>query len=150
MQPDKPMFAGDASYNRALEALKARANDPDVTIQFFDSNRPGSKDGQCNLGLCDEEIEAQADGDYFRDGRHTCPHDARYFDGKGNRITPPEGTNILNGCFYTCRIFSPSKTMLKRARAERIYLARQRIRNATLIPVELVAETPIDDVSWED
>lgn len=137
-----PLHAGDASYNAALETLKARAANPDFPMRFYDDTTRGAKNTECTLGLCDDDIQEAADGVYFREGRHTCPHDARYFDGKGNRQPPAPGTNTLNGCFYTCRIFSPSKVMKKRARSEREYLARQRVLNATLIPVELVASSP--------
>lgn len=147
-----PLRAGDASYNAALETLKARAADPNHSLSYFDDTRRGSKNTECTLGLCDDSIEESIDGVYFREARHTCPHDARYFDGQGTRITPPQGTNTINGCFYTCRIFNPSKTMKKRAGKEREYLARQRVLNATLIPVELVASNPADepDEEWED
>ncbi|MNP64941.1 hypothetical protein D3C76_1604860 [compost metagenome] len=82
------------------------------------------------------------DGVYKRE-HHTCPHDSRYFDGQGNRLQVTEYD--INGCFYTCRIFSPSKAMKKRGRAEREFLARQRVANANLIPAGVLAGGREDD-----
>jgi hypothetical protein len=100
-----PLYQSDASYNQSLLDLKQRARDR-LPLTGEDSDAVGDKYTECNLGLCDEKIEESQDGVYRRPNHH-CPHDARYFDVHGTRL--PEREPDLNGCFYTCRVFSPTR-----------------------------------------
>lgn len=97
----RPLRQSDESYRNTLRELRRRVEDG-TPLSYYDSTMIGDKNTECTLGLCDNKLEAMQDGVY-REDRHVCPHDMRYFDVYGART----GAAIepVVGCFWTCAVF---------------------------------------------
>jgi hypothetical protein len=112
-----PMMQSDASWQRALVELRARA-EKGVKLEYEDSEDIGNKYTTCNLGLCDRAIDKAMDGINCR-GTHVCPNDGRFFGRGGKQIAPIN--NAADGCFFKCHVFQNVKN--SRARTHERVLA---------------------------
>ncbi len=129
MKRDRPLHQSDESYRRTLGLLRERVQ-KGVTLRYKDSTTTGDKYTICTLGLCDNEIKQSQDG-LYRENRHACPHDRRFFDQAGNALPPPDDKGCFNGCFYTCRVFDPRQPGDRRTVGERILaVAAARVTDA--------------------
>ena len=101
----KPHKQSEKSYRKTLQILQERV-DAGVPLKFVDSCELGNKYTCCTLGLCDEGVESEMDGE-SRERHHFCPHDGRYFTAEGEATNAP--IDPFNGCFWKCLIFRCSK-----------------------------------------
>lgn len=108
-----------------------------------DDNTPGNRSLDFSLGLCADDIEETRDGNYARNHHH-CPHDSRFFDIEGNKLTEPDlsRNNLSSGCFYGCNVFKPARGLQKGIKVVPMHTSEEinkRIEAIELIPAVLLA-----------
>lgn len=112
MSNESDMYLTDRMYLEIL--VKARdLLDKTDKVCAVDSNSPGDKYTETNVGLCNPELITARNSMWpeqfpgrkamrYKREYHTCPLDRRAPLARGN-------TDMRSGCFHTCRIFKGSK-----------------------------------------
>lgn len=109
----KPLNMTKDRYVAAMKRQRLRIAQG-LILRAVDDTTPGDKSTTCTWGLCSDEKAAWPDAQdhlwpdqFTKDGRvaplyrktnQKCPLDRR-----------DNAVDDWNGCFYTCRVFSPAK-----------------------------------------
>lgn len=127
----KNLYLPQPRYIAALKRQLARI-EGGVTLKAVDDVTPGNKSTECTWGLCTDEKEAWPDAQdhlwpdqftkrgrvapLYRRKHQKCPLDRREL-----------ASEDPNGCFYSCRVFSPNKGDLAVRRIDVVTLYQRRI-----------------------
>jgi len=106
-------------YVAALERIKAQI-EAGLKLELDNSDVTGDKHTEATWGLCSGSAEQWPDAEdhlwpdqftnegrvapLYREDHQFCPMDTRPFHTK-----PPSELDLMQGCFYTCRLFNPNK-----------------------------------------
>lgn len=127
----KNLYLLQPRYVAALKRQLARV-EAGVALSASDCDTPGIKSTDCSWGLCSHEIDAWPDAQdhlwpeqfvkadrvapLYRRKHQKCPLDRREL-----------ASEDPNGCFYSCRVFSPNKGDLAVRRIDVVTLYQRRI-----------------------
>lgn len=111
---NEDLYLTDKQYRGLLnkvEDLVEKTN----TFQVYDNTDSGNKSTTSTIGLCADDklttLEIALFPEDFKDGKtsmkykkdhHLCPFDTRL-----HQLEVEVPTNMMNGCYYTCRLQQP-------------------------------------------
>lgn len=119
-------------YLLALERMRQRIAGG-LPLMAEDSTTIGNKYTDCSWGLCSDDREQWPDAEdhiwpqqFEREGR-VAPLDIPHVGCPMDRREP--STKDMNGCFYTCRIFSPERGVPRPTREQALELYDIKIKS---------------------